>query len=187
MGSICNPIFGQNSSVIEPPPSFVLEATASSIPLSQLFYDFGGRFLKIRNCFAKLSNLNSVQFLAEDWIVDSWFRRVRPPILHELYDDRRSSCPSLFDLVSCSVTRPTSRLCSSDSSDLSVGLLRFAQPLQVEPNLRLARPLQVELNFRHARPLARPVLVCTTSPLCFYGSPDLSRGRVIFFVLPDLS
>jgi len=204
VGSICNPIFGQNSSVIEPPAPFVLEAAASSIPLSQLFYDFGGRFLQIRNCFAKLSNLNSVQFLAEDWIVDSWFRRVRPPILHELYDDRRSSCPSLFDLVSsgllhcsvdvgrvymswrsmlsyrvvrvlsrCSVTRPTSQLCSSDSSDLLVGLLRFARPLQVEPNLCLARPLQVELYFHHARPLARPVLVCTTSLLSFSDSHDL--------------
>jgi hypothetical protein len=69
-------------------------------------------------------------------------------------------------LFRCSATRPTSRLHSSYSSDLSVGLLRFARPLQVEPNLHPARPL------------VRSVLVCTTSPLCFYGSPDLSRGRV---------
>jgi hypothetical protein len=60
-----------NQSVIEPSPPFVLEAAASSIPLSLLFYNFGERFLKIRNCYAKLSSLNSVQFLAEDWIVDS--------------------------------------------------------------------------------------------------------------------
>jgi hypothetical protein len=98
-----------NQYVIEPPPQFVLEAAASSIPLSLLFYDFGGRFLKIRNCFAKRSNLNSVQFLAEGWIVDSWFRRVRPPFFTSSTMSADSPRPSFFDLVSSD-----SLLCSID-------------------------------------------------------------------------
>ena len=76
-------------------------------------------------------------------------------------------------LSRCSVTRPTSQLCSSDSSDLLVGLLRFARPLQVEPNLCLTRPLQVGctsitpdlLRGRcwSVRPLCCPLVIRTTS------------------------
>ena len=75
-------------------------------------------------------------------------------------------CTTSFEVKCFSPSCPTSCGVGAASSDLSVGLLRFARPLQVMLSLRLAQPF------------VRSVLVCTTSPLCFYGSPDLSRGRV---------